>query len=141
MFRTLGHNYIIQKYLFRISPLMPSSRWYKKLNFNFLDIKHGFPTSGSRNRNHVSHPSNRSPTWGKGQARRNQFISVIIKQLRLPPSSPLPQCYSMFRTLGHNYVIQKYLFRLSSLMSSSRSYKALNFNSIYTTEMRNLVVA
>ena len=45
---------------------------------------------------------------------------------------PLPLCYTMFRTLGHNYVIQKYQFRLCSLMPSSRWYKWLNFNSLYT---------
>jgi len=59
-------------------------------------------------------------------------MSVIIKQWRLPPPSPLHLCYTMFRTLGHNYIIKKYMFRLSSLMPSSRWYKGLNFSSLYT---------
>jgi len=43
----------------------------------------------------------------------------------LPPPSPVHLCYTMFRTLGHYYIIQKYLFRLSSLMPSWRWYKGL----------------
>jgi len=69
------------------------------------------------------------------------FMSVIIKQWRLPTPSPLHLCYTMFRTLGHNYIIHKYLFRLYSLMPSSRWYKGLNFNSIYTTGLPHLGVA
>ena len=72
--------------------------------------------------------------YSRSQPQHTLFISVIIKQWRLPPPSPLHLWYTTFRTLGINFIIQKYLFRLSSLIPSSRWYKGLNFNSLYTQQ-------
>jgi hypothetical protein len=54
--------------------------------------------------------------------------------------TPTPMLHHV-PNLGHNYILQKYMFRFSSLMPSSRWYKVLNINSIYTTGMSKLGVA
>jgi hypothetical protein len=99
-------NYTIQKYLFRLPSSMPSSRWYKGLNYI-----HGCTITLSDIIKNIHYQSLRCLRL-RGIGGRFRLRGIGGQNLNLP--------------WGPNYTIQKHLFRLSSSMPSSWWYKGLN---------------